>query len=468
VGDHHLKIATALERVLKGECRRLIINLPPRYSKTELAVKNFFAHGLALNPAAKFIHLSYSDTLALDNSEETKAIVESPDFQVLFQGVRIKKDSNSKKKWYTTAGGGIYATSAAGQVTGFGAGAVDEEADPEGEDLEAFMDDIDLKEGFAGAIVIDDPIKPEDADSDVIRERVNQRFDSTIRNRVNSRNTPIIVIMQRLHPEDLAGYLQRDEEADEWEVLSLPAINEDGTALWPHKHSIEELRALERANAIVFGRQYMQEPKLKAGLLFSENELRFYQPDKFDPAALDPEQYTVFRFAFNDPADEGGDDMAMPFGYLVTGEDHAPTVYIADMLYNNHGTDINGPAVLEKIVHHRLNECWIEGNSAWLLFAKQIRTAVWEALPSCNVRPVTARGNKHTRILAHSSFIKLHFAFRGDYKQFPEYEKFMRVLTGYMRIQEGTTKAKHDDAPDALAGMAGYFQRQHGHLWEIK
>src|SRR5690349_15703307 len=71
VNDHHHIICEALEKVLRGEITRLIINIAPRYGKTELAVKNFIAHGLALNPAAKFIHLTYAAKLALDNSEET-------------------------------------------------------------------------------------------------------------------------------------------------------------------------------------------------------------------------------------------------------------------------------------------------------------------------------------------------------------------------------------------------------------
>lgn len=253
IGDHHRIICDALEKVLSGEIKRLIIEIAPRYGKTELAVKQFIAHGLALNPAAKFIHLSYSDTLALDNSEEVKDLIQEDFYQELFPEVQLKKDSTSKKKWYTTAGGGVYATSAAGQVTGFGAGLVDEEdggramtpkekkelvekldamSDEDRKTLFANLDDtkeerefrnnideflngineqmefdhpILKKQKFGGAIIIDDSIKPEDADSDTIRERVNSRFDSTIRNRTNSRNTPIIVIGQRLHPRDLPG-----------------------------------------------------------------------------------------------------------------------------------------------------------------------------------------------------------------------------------------------------------------------
>lgn len=271
VSEHHELICNALERVLRGETTRLIINLPPRFGKTELAVKNFIAHGLALNKSAKFIHLTYADNLALDNSEDTKDLVQEPDYQKLFD-VKIKADSKSKKKWYTDSGGGVYATSAGGQVTGFGAGKVDEQEDEDSdvdligeidqlsEYVESFLTGVEQKMLFAGAIIIDDANKPEDASSDIKRERVNNRFETTIRNRVNSRRTPIVVIQQRTHERDLSGYLM-DVEPGEWEILTLPALKPDGSSLWPLKHTSEDLLKLKRINPYVFESQYQQNPK---------------------------------------------------------------------------------------------------------------------------------------------------------------------------------------------------------------
>jgi hypothetical protein len=269
VSDHHLIICDALEKVLRGEITKLIINVAPRYTKTELAVKNFIAHGLALNPAAKFIHLTYADKLALDNSEEAKDIVHHESYQALFN-VQTKRDSKAKNKWYTDLNGGVYAAAAGGQVTGFGAGKVDEEEEKEfDQSIEEFTSlqaadpshHIVLKQKFGGAIIIDDPIKPEDAHSEIKRRRVNERFETTIRNRVNSRRTPIIVIGQRVHSKDLSGYLM-EVEPGEWTVIKLPCLREDGTALWPLKHTTEELLKLKKINAFVFESQYQQDPKM--------------------------------------------------------------------------------------------------------------------------------------------------------------------------------------------------------------
>ena len=96
VGKHHVKIAEALDRVFRGESTRLIINIAPRYGKTELAVKNFIAEGLAINPKAKFIHLSYSDDLARDNSRGVQDIINEPEYRRIFPAT-IPTSTNTKK-----------------------------------------------------------------------------------------------------------------------------------------------------------------------------------------------------------------------------------------------------------------------------------------------------------------------------------------------------------------------------------
>lgn len=121
VAPHHRVIFDTINRVVSGEITRLIINIPPGFSKTELATINMIARGLALNPRARFLHLSYSHNLALLNSSTARAIVKSKDYQAMWP-MALRDDSDSKGMWWTEHGGGVYATSAAGQVTGFRAG----------------------------------------------------------------------------------------------------------------------------------------------------------------------------------------------------------------------------------------------------------------------------------------------------------------------------------------------------------
>lgn len=239
VAEFHKTLANTLHKVHKGEIKRLIINIPPRYGKTEIAVKMYIAWTLAKNPMAKFIHLSYSDSLALDNSSMTKEYINSDAFQSVWD-LQLKKDSQSQKKWYTTQGGGVYATSSGGAITGFGA-------------------------GTGGAIIIDDPLKPDDALSDVRRSFINNRYNTTIRSRVNDRDVPIIVIMQRLHEDDLSGYLLDGGSGEQWHHLKLAALDDDNNALWPEKHSFEELEAIRQADRYTFSGQYLQIPSPPEG-----------------------------------------------------------------------------------------------------------------------------------------------------------------------------------------------------------
>lgn len=245
---HHHIICDALMDVYEGRTTHLIINMPPRYSKTELAVKMFTAWCFVKNPKSEFIHLSYADILALDNSETIKQVIKSSEFMRLWPEITVKANKDSKKAWGTEQGGVFYATSAGGPITGFGAGKIDDFKDGN---------------GFGGAIIIDDPLKPDDAYSDPKRNAVNRRWDETIKSRFNSTQTPCIVIMQRIHEEDFCGVLLRDEEY-KFKHLVLPAIVDEGLetehALWPQKHPLMSLKSMQKKNSYMFASQMQQRP----------------------------------------------------------------------------------------------------------------------------------------------------------------------------------------------------------------
>jgi predicted phage terminase large subunit-like protein len=249
---HHKIICDALMRVFRGETKRLIINIPPRYSKTELAVVNFIAWSMGQVPDAEFIHTSYASPLAVNNSVQVRAMVQHEAYAEIFPRCRIASDA--KAHWTTSEGGVMYATGTGGTITGFGAGKD--------------------RQGFGGAIIIDDPHKADEARSDVVRQSVIDWFQTTLESRKNSPTTPIIVIMQRLHERDLAGWLLDGGNGEEWEHVCLSAIQDDGTALWPEKHDIETLRRMETAAPYVFAGQYRQRPAPLDGGLFKPGKLQ--------------------------------------------------------------------------------------------------------------------------------------------------------------------------------------------------
>jgi predicted phage terminase large subunit-like protein len=256
-GTHHKAICDALQRVYEGKCTRLIINIAPRYSKTELAVINFISWTMGHVPDAEYIHTSYSGRLAANNSWQTRDLVGHEEFGRIFCDpngsplLSLKTDSQAKDEWRTTAGGCMYAVGAGGTITGYGAGK--------------------HRDGFGGAIIIDDPHKADEARSELVRQNTIEWFQVTLESRCNSPQTPIILIMQRLHENDLAGWLLGGGNGETWEHLCLPTLNVcDGveTALWPEKHTVEDLHRLQSAKPYTFSGQYQQSPCAPEGNIF--------------------------------------------------------------------------------------------------------------------------------------------------------------------------------------------------------
>jgi hypothetical protein len=298
VSAHHAAIQNALDRTMLPPSDpefipRLIINVPPGYTKTELASIGYMARGLALNPGARFLHLSYSDRLALLNSATSRKIVKSKQYQSLWD-VATVGDVDSKSVWHTTAGGGVTASAAGGQVTGFRAGHMDADK-------------------FTGALIIDDPVKPGDADSEVKIQGIMDNYSETIASRVAIESVPIIVIMQRIVWKDLAGFLLRGGSGEMWHHLNLPVIIDNSEPypeknthgipidhglpdgwLWPYKHNEKHETAL-KAHRRKWRAQYKQNPpeRNEETALFHEESfkrarlLHFSEPSR-TIIAIDP------------------------------------------------------------------------------------------------------------------------------------------------------------------------------------
>ncbi len=278
---HHELISDELEKVIRGETKNLILNVSPGSSKTELVVINFIARGLAKNPRARFLHLSYSDDLALLNSQAAREIILSDEFRALWP-LQIATDTKAKKRWNVLVdgkiGGGVYATSLSGQVTGFRAG--------------------HMVPGFQGAIIIDDPMKPEDAFSKTKLEAANRKLLTTVKSRRASPSTPIVIIMQRISEGDTVGFIESGGVPGDWKYVKIPALIDDAyvktlpkeyrkkvTAVskddkgrfsyWEYKEPLKELIEMEGGKAAdkegsliskhVFNSQYQQSPVLMGG-----------------------------------------------------------------------------------------------------------------------------------------------------------------------------------------------------------
>ncbi|EMX9441076.1 DNA-packaging protein [Salmonella enterica] len=316
VAPHHKVIQKTLDRVIDGEIQRLIINVPPGYTKTELATINMMGRGLALNCRARFMHLSYSHNLALLNSSTARGMIKSQAYQSMWP-MALRDDADSKAMWWTEHGGGVYASSAAGQVTGFRAG--------------------HMEPGWQGALIIDDPVKPDDAYSEIVRDGVNNRFNETIKSRLAIETTPMIVIMQRIHYHDLSGYLLRGGSGEKWHHLNLPVLIDSSRSyeetypenthaipiehglpdgwLWPFKHN-ESHRVSLFSHRRTAEAQYMQNPKRfnAEGALWNEemisgaHEMRITQELARTVVAIDPQATN------SEESDESGIAVASVYG----------------------------------------------------------------------------------------------------------------------------------------------------------
>ena len=282
VGRHHKPIARALDDVFEGKRSRLLITVPPGYTKTEEAVIALIARGMAKSGGkAKFIHASFNGELVNENSVAAKDTMALEAFREMWPGIMPRDDADAKGLWKTPQGGGMLAKPAGGTITGFRAGT--------------------MEPGFTGALVIDDPLKPDDALFMVKRNAVNNRYHGTFKSRLAIETVPIIVIMQRLHPDDFAGYLLKGGGGCRWDHLWLPILIDNAAGypsewthgdpidhglsdgpLWEEKHTLAQINELrgtpgDPVAAYHFAAQYMQRPTLLEGNLFKSEWLIPYR-----------------------------------------------------------------------------------------------------------------------------------------------------------------------------------------------
>ena len=258
---HQAAICNALERVVIGKTKRLIINIPPRSGKTEIAVINFMAWCMGNFPDSEFIHASYSKRLATANTYAVRAIMQHEKYCEIFSHTELMGDSKAKDEFRTKQGGIVYATGSEGTITGYGAGG--------------------MGSRFKGAIVIDDPHKAGEGNSPTMRQNVLDWFSTTMESRKNNPETPIIVIMQRLHEADLSGWLLDGGNGEKWDHLNISAIDSSGQSFWPEQFPLDMLERMKAANNYVFAGQYMQTPAPIGGGIFKDEWQRFweYLPD---------------------------------------------------------------------------------------------------------------------------------------------------------------------------------------------
>lgn len=307
----HRDICDALERCVLGLTKRLIINIPPRSGKTEFAVKLFMAWCMGNWSDAEFIHASYSKTLAALNTSGVRAIMQHEAYEEVFGKPNLRSDSNAKDHFRTKEGGVVYAAGTDGTLTGLGAGK--------------------MRDTFGGAIIIDDPHKASEATSDTMRQNVLDWFSVTMESRLNNQNAPIIVIMQRLHEEDLSGWLLDGGNGEEWDHLCIEAIKPNGESFWPSNSNftLETLRRKEKANSYVFAGQYMQRPAPIGGGILKDAWWRYWSDTPVSGAVVLPK--LINRTIYADTAQKTKEENDFSV-FQCWGSDREGRKYLLDQI----------------------------------------------------------------------------------------------------------------------------------------
>lgn len=438
LNKHHQIIADGFQAVENYDHQFLNINIPPRHSKTELAI-NFIARGLGLNPRANYLYITASDELRAESSTRIRDIVSSELFYLLY-GVRLKKDQKARNVWRTESGGGMKTATIFGQITGFGAGQMVKEFDDDGKRL------------FGGAIVLDDIDKIIDAEKGTANnEKTHSVIFNTILSRVNSEDTPLINIQQRAGEDDSTSVLLKhynDSDPDRLNHINLPIVI-DGQPLWADQVSIEKIESLRTSpyTAHVFETQYMQNPTSPNHKPFHKSKLKWFKRSEL-PQIINNSEAVL---GYIDVKDEGKDFYCHIQGRLI-----GDLFYVTNIIHNQLNTEATVPASINMINESKADCTCVETNSMGAMVFKDIKNGTDEM-----VLGISNQANKITRIVNAEHLITNHFRFIEDYDLNSDYATYIDRLCKYEYKRNSV-----DDAPDATAGVAQLIKTRYGHLFE--
>lgn len=384
-------ICYALQNMINNQNNRLIVNIPPRYMKSIICSVALPAFLLGINPKVNIICVSYSDDLSSKFANDCLHILQTKWYQDLFPNTILNARRRSIDDFETTAGGGRMATSIGGTLTGRG----------------------------ADWLIIDDPLKPSDAVSDTQREKVNDWYRSTLYSRLNDKNNgKILLIMQRLHQNDLSGYLLSSmssfqhlclpvlaEKDEKWRIYSpfsqkeREFIRKKGEPLHSAREGIQTIEDLRKSLGVYsFAGQYMQRPVPLEGGLIKENWLHYYN--------IVPQRFKKIILSW-DTASKTGETNAYS-ALVVLGVDADKKI----LILNCYRDRLEFPDLIRKVVQIHLKtknlypmakvETLIEEASSGIQAIQQIRANYGE-LKIVSIKPIQ---DKMSRLAGISSYIE--------------------------------------------------------------
>ena len=365
-GKHHKKIADKFNKLAKGEIKRLIINMPPRHTKSEFASFLLPACMVSRKPDLKIIQSTHTTELAIRFGRKAKTLIDSAEYQQMFK-TTLREDSQAAGKWETSQGGEYYAAGVGSAITGRGA---------------------DL-------LIIDDPHSEQDALNMSSMERAYEWYTSGPRQRLQPGGT-IVVVMTRWNMKDLTGMLlksQKELKSDKWELIEFPAILPSGKPVWPEYWKKDELEGVKASISIgKWNAQWMQNPTAEEGSLIKREWWKVWEKDTMPPLEHVIQSYDT-AFLKKESADYSA---ITTWGVFRPDQDSPPNLILLDAVKERLEFPDLRKKAMEQYRYWNPETVIIESKASGLPLTYELRKM---GIPVINFTP--SRGNdKHARVNA--------------------------------------------------------------------
>ena len=363
-GSHHKKIAEKFNKLANGEIKRLIINMPPRHTKSEFASFLLPAWMIGRKPNLKIIQSTHTTELAVRFGRKAKTLMDMPEYKEIFP-TRLREDSQAAGKWETEQGGEYYAAGVGSAITGRGA---------------------DL-------LIIDDPHSEQDALNIDALERAHEWYTSGPRQRLQPGGA-IVLVMTRWNTKDLTGSLLRESgniKSDKWELIEFPAILPSGKPVWPEFWKLDELEGVKASISLQkWNAQWMQNPTSEEGAIIKREWWRKWERDFIPPL-----QHVIQSYDTAFMKKESADYSAITtWGVFYNNEDSGPQLILLDAVKDRFEFPELRRVAYQQYQYWQPETVLIEAKASGLPLTYELRKM---GIPVINYTP--SKGNdKHTRV----------------------------------------------------------------------
>ena len=365
-GKHHKKIAEQFNKLAEGKSNRLIINMPPRHTKSEFASFLLPAWMIGRNPKLKIIQTTHTTELAVRFGRKAKHLIDSPEYKKYFK-TTLREDSQAAGRWETDQGGEYFAAGVGSAITGRGA---------------------DL-------LIIDDPHSEQDAMNPEALERAYEWYTSGPRQRLQP-GGKIVVVMTRWSLKDLTGALigaQKGLKSDQWEMVQFPAILPTNKPVWPEYWKLSELESVKASLSIQkWNAQWMQNPTSEEGSIIKREWWRKWDKD-YIPSLEHVIQSYDTAFLKRETADYSA---ITTWGVFYPTEDSGPNLILLDALKKRLEFPELRREALQQYYYWKPDSVVVESKASGLPLTFELRKM---GIPVINFTP--SKGNdKHSRVNA--------------------------------------------------------------------